>query len=244
MDYGDIVQLGRHRLMCGDATNRKDIEALLDGAKVDLVLTDPPYGIDVVNSGGFYKGHWGKRAIPFGHNPDDIVRPHPEILGDKDTSAARKHYNIIKHFTNKHIIWGAQHFGDFLPQSNGWIVWDKKPTIKNYSACEMAYTSLINHNVMYEQRLSGFIREGSRKFNPSPRVHPTQKPVELHMHILQDFTKVHDVVLDCFGGSGTTLIACELTGRACLMMELSPDYCDIIKERYKKLVAEQEEERK
>ena len=67
------------------------------------------------------------------------------------------------------------------------------------------------------------------------RLHPTQKPVELHMSILSDFSQPGDVILDCFGGSGTTLIAAELTGRTCLMMEISPDYCDIIKQRYEKL---------
>ena len=65
--------------------------------------------------------------------------------------------------------------------------------------------------------------------------HPNQKPVELHMKILEDFSKENDLILDCFGGSGTTLIACEMTGRKCLMMEISPDYCDIICERYNKL---------
>ena len=71
-----------------------------------------------------------------------------------------------------------------------------------------------------------------------PKIHPTQKPVELHAHILEDFSKENDIVLDCFGGSGTTLIACEITNRKCLMMEISPQYCEIIIERYKKLKAE------
>ncbi|MBR0035346.1 MAG: site-specific DNA-methyltransferase, partial [Synergistaceae bacterium] len=62
-----------------------------------------------------------------------------------------------------------------------------------------------------------------------------QKPVELHMQILEDFTSPDDVILDCFGGSGTTLIACEITGRTCLMMEISPEYCDIIIDRYEQL---------
>ena len=73
------------------------------------------------------------------------------------------------------------------------------------------------------------------------RLHPTQKPVELHMQILEDFTKPKDVILDCFGGSGTTLIACNETGRKCLMMEISPDYCDVIINRYAKLMNEKAE---
>ena len=71
--------------------------------------------------------------------------------------------------------------------------------------------------------------------NGRTRWHPTQKPVELHMNILQDFSEPGDIVLDCFGGSGTTLIACEQVGRRCFMMELSPEYCGIIIERYMKV---------
>ena len=85
---------------------------------------------------------------------------------------------------------------------------------------------------------------GSYKLNArekTARIHPTQKPVELHMQILEDFTKPNDVILDCFGGSGTTLIACNETGRKCLMMAISPDYCDVIINRYEKLMNEKAE---
>lgn len=102
----------------------------------------------------------------------------------------------------------------------------------------MRYGELIElgrHRLIYRQMWNGAIREGNRTLNPHNRLHPTQKPVELHAKILEDFTKPGDVVLDCFGGSGTTLIACEITGRKCLMMEISPDYCKIISRRYNEL---------
>ena len=79
---------------------------------------------------------------------------------------------------------------------------------------------------------------GSYKLNARgkrARIHPTQKPVELHAHILEDFSHEGDIILDCFGGSGTTLIACEITDRKCLMMELSPEYCDVIVNRFNTL---------
>ena len=88
--------------------------------------------------------------------------------------------------------------------------------------------------------------EGSHTLNgrkEKARIHPTQKPVELHMRILEDFTQPDDIILDCFGGSGTTLIACEMTGRKCLMMEISPEYCDVIIERYKELLPMMKAER-
>ena len=228
MKYGEIKNLGRHKLMCGDATRREDVYKLIEDLKVNLVLTDPPYGINIFNSGGHFKGKNGGAKYK--------TRIYQEYLGDKDTSAAEKNYEIL-HTHEKLIYWGGQYF-NFLPASRGWIVWDRKMNIKNYSGCEMAWTSFLGHNYIYSQRWCGFAREGSLKLNPKPKVHPTQKPVELHMQILEDFTKPDDVILDCFGGSGTTLIACEMTGRTCLMMEISPDYCEIIKNRYEKLTSE------
>ena len=120
MQYGEIVQLGRHRLMCGDATNYDDIEALLDGSHVGLVLTDPPYGINIVKSGGHYQGHWGdKRLLQFGYKDAGIAPHFDEIIGDTSSDTARNHYDIIKHLTSKLIIWGGQFF-PFLPTSKGW----------------------------------------------------------------------------------------------------------------------------
>ena len=86
--------------------------------------------------------------------------------------------------------------------------------------------------------MNGFMQEGDKELNK--RFHPTQKPVELHMQLLEDFSKPGEVIFDGFGGSGTTLIASELTGRKCLMMEVSPDYCDAIVDRYKRLMERQQ----
>lgn len=214
MQYGEIVQLGRHRLMCGDATKYEDIEALLGGDRVNLVLTDPPYGINIVRSG-------------------TNMKRYTDILNDTSTDTARKHYTFIQHMPA--IIWGGNYFTDFLPVNKCWLVWDKHHSPKNYNDGELAWTNLNRTMKIYHHHWNGFVREGSTKLNPRPRVHPTQKPVELHMQILEDFTQPDDVILDCFGGSGTTLIACQLTGRTCYMMDISPDYCDIITKRYQTL---------
>ncbi|MBQ7578613.1 MAG: site-specific DNA-methyltransferase [Synergistaceae bacterium] len=123
-----------------------------------------------------------------------------------------------------------------MPISGGWLFWDKlRPNTLDFGSGELAYNSCSNVVKKYAQKWNGAIREGSKNLNPQPLFHPTQKPVELHMKILQDFSKENDIILDCFGGSGTTLIACEMTGRTCLMMEISPQYCDIICDRYNKL---------
>ena len=231
MKYGEIVQLGRHRLMCGDATKSEDVHALVGGEKVDLVLTDPPYGISFQNKDG---GISGSRTAPNGKfSPSP---KYPMMINDDDCQCARDNYHIVNALCNNLIFWGANNFADVLPPSNGWLVWDKRIRLKNsIGHCELAWTNIIGACRMYSHLWSGCFREGNYTLNPRPRVHVCQKPVELHAHILEDFSHEGDVILDCFGGSGTTLIACEITGRKCLMMELSPDYCDVIINRYKTL---------
>ena len=221
MKHGEIISLGRHRLMCGDATRSEDVYALVEGRKVDLVLTDPPYGINIVNRKTGQVGSKGRTYAP--------------VIGDANGDMFRDCYKIIRGICNYLIIWGGQNFTDILPPSCGWLFWDKlKNTDKlSFGDGELAWTNISTRIRKYTFRHNGNVSDGDRIINE--RVHPTQKPVELHMKILEDFTQPGDVILDCFGGSGTTLIACELTGRTCLMMEISPDYCDIIKKRYETL---------
>ena len=231
MNYGEIVQLGRHRLMCGDATKYEDIEQLLGGERVNLVLTDPPYGMKCQHKDGrigstYNNGFMSKYTPP---------RAYPQLIGDTSSDTARKHYSIVRVLTNRLIIWGGQYFADFLPVSGGWLFWDKQTAATNFSAGELAWRSFGKQVKKYSHKWNGCVRAGNRRLNLSNRVHPTQKPVELHMQILEDFTEPGDVILDCFGGSGTTLIAAHLTGRTCFMMEISSEYCDIIENRYNEL---------
>ena len=230
MQYGDIVQLGRHRLMCGDATSYDDIEALLDGRKVDLVLTDPPYGVKCHSGYYRFKKAWGNmKPRCESYNPNTY---NAKMIGDTSTDTARAYWDVSQCLTDKHIIWGGQYFTDFLPPKKGWLVWGKRQSLYNHSQCELAWTSLHTNIKYYEQLWSGACRAGSHILNPRPALCLTQKPVELHARILEDFTQEGNLILDCFGGSGTTLIACEISNRTCCMMELSPDYCNVIVNRY------------
>ena len=224
MYYGQIVQLGNHRLMCGDATKGEDIEKLIGNDKIDLVLTDPPYGMKIQDIKGAIGGGLITRC-----------KQYPLLIGDNNQESARKHYELIEDLTKHKIFWGGQYFAHFLPISGAWIFWDKQNGKTNFSDGELAWKSWGKKIVKYTHKWNGVIRAGSQTLNGKRRVHPTQKPIELHMKILKDFSEPGDVVLDCFGGSGTTLIACNETGRKCLMMELSPDYCDIIMKRYDKI---------
>ncbi|MBR2207912.1 MAG: site-specific DNA-methyltransferase [Synergistaceae bacterium] len=237
MTYGEIVNLGVHRLMCGDATKREDVLKLIGDDKVDLVLTDPPYGMKIQKKDGKIGGSEGKSRWYLSKKNNSNIKAvkYPLLIGDKNQDTARLNYDIIKDICKLQIIWGGQYFAHFLPVNGGWIFWDKLTGTTNFSDGELAWRSWGQKIVKYEQKWNGVIRAGRPELNLHSRVHPTQKPVELHMKILQDFSKEGDVVLDCFGGSGTTLIACNETGRKCLMMELSPEYCDIIADRYEKI---------
>ncbi len=221
MNYGEIIELGYHRLMCGDATSRDDVFKLVGSDTVDLVLTDPPYGVRSVDPKTGQIGSGSKIYAP--------------VIGDTGTWMARDNWQIIRAIAPLIIIWGGQNFTEFLPPSCGWIFWDKcknSPDI-SFGDGELAWCNKGTKIKKYEHRWNGFCRDGSKELND--KIHPNQKPVELHARILEDFSRDGATVLDCFGGSGTTLIAAEITGRKCLMMEISPEYCEIIKERYEKL---------
>ena len=218
---GDIWQLGDHRLMCGDATSEDDVKKLMGGADVDMVFTDPPYGINIVNS----KGHIGAESLT-------KARTYRPVKADDSTDTARANYEILRGLCERMIIWGGNYFLDFLPSSDGWIVWDKRRDMpsNNFADGEMAWCSFHTPVRIFHQVWAGMIREGERE----DRVHPTQKPVRMLSEVLERFADEADNILDCFGGSGSTLMACELSGRHCYMMEYDEHYCDVIIARWEK----------
>ena len=196
--------------------------------KADLVFTDPPYGISIVNDNGkIGRGNLAKNKV------------YPKVIGDDTTEITQKAYDILKNISDKLIIWGGNYFTDFLDFSDGWLIWDKRCGMNsNYFADgEMAYCSFHTPVRIYRQLWNGMIREGEHE----ERVHPTQKPVKMLTEILQDFSNENDTVLDVFGGSGSTLIACEQTKRKCRMMELDEHYCDVIIKRWEALTGKKAE---
>lgn len=226
---GDIWQLGRHRLMCGDSTSVDNMNKLFGGNTIDLVLSDPPYGIDVVqnNSIGGDK--------PFGKaDSGHIVKSNTymKIKGDDTTDTAKEFYNsCVSMNIYNYILFGGNYFTDFLEPKACWIVWDKQNT-GNFADVELAWTSFDKGAKLYQWLWNGLCRKGDRKAEGSKRVHPTQKPVGLLADILNDFSKENDNIFDGFGGSGSTLIACEQTNRNCYMIEYEPHYVDVIIARW------------
>ena len=216
---GDIYQLGNHRLMCGDSTSEEDVAKLMNDVKADMVFTDPPYGIDVVGENGTIgKENKAKAGV------------YSKVIGDETTETAKKSYDILSRYSDKQILWGGNYFVDFLPFSDGWIIWDKRvdSPSNNFADGEMAWCNFHTRVRIYHHLWMGMIQEGERE----KRVHPTQKPVKVIGDVLKDFTSEHEKILDVFGGSGSTLIACEQLNRKCYMMELDPHYIDVIIQRW------------
>jgi len=221
---GDIWQLGKHRVMCGDSTKEDDIKKLINN-NIDLVYTDPPYGInekgDRSNRGGLTQGN----------NLKDFK--------DDTIDYAVKAIKIIENFKiPRQVWWGANYYCHFLPLSNNWFVWDKRVEEKQkdtQSDCEMAWVKSKWSSVRIFRHLWKGMMKASE--HGQRRVHPTQKPVELAKWSFDYFKDVTSV-LDLFGGSGSTLIACEKTDRICYMMELDPKYCDVIIKRWEQWTGE------
>lgn len=247
---GDIIKLGQHLLMCGDATNPENVGLLMIDKKADLLLTDPPYGIDIVKT----KSSISETNFSVGFNNKSSNRNSQGSIGGSGIVPVGTHLKIIgddKPFSpefllkygNKQIIWGGNYFANKLPNSSCWIIWDKRGEIpsNNFADCEIAWTNMKKPSRVHTHKWNGLIREGKRESELPKRVHPTQKPVGLHATLLVDYSDEYHLVLDLFGGSGTTLIACEQLNRVCRMMELSPEYCEVICRRWEKLTGKQRE---
>lgn len=221
---GDIYQLGQHRLICGDSTDIAVIDRLMDGGKAKLLLTDPPYGIKADKG---FSGAWGfngkGKPIERRHYKDEWDSERPE----KDV------FDYICLMAENAIIFGGNFFTDELPVGNHWLVWNKHNTMPTFSDAELAWTNIKRNSVkIYDVEWNGLIGKEKERF------HPTQKPVKLFADILNDYTEENDVICDFFGGSGSTLIACEQLNRKCYMCELDPHYVDVIIARWEKLTDE------
>ena len=218
---GDIYQLGQHRLICGDSTDVNVIDRLMNEEMCDCVLTDPPYGINAVGDNGEVGADFGIAQ----------KGKYSKVIADDTTETAEQAYNQLSQICDKLILWGGNYFLDFLPSSDGWLIWDKRNDsgIRNtFADGEMAWCSFHTPVRIYHQLWNGMIREGEHE----KRVHPTQKPVRMLSEVLKDFTSEGDIVVDVFGGSGSTLIACEQLNRKCYMCELDERYCDVIVQRW------------
>jgi DNA modification methylase len=220
---GDLWILGEHRLLCGDATKKEDVERLMDGQKADMVFTDPPYGMNLDTDYSSMKSKMfkGKTGGDY-HNP---------IIGDD------KQFNptlVLNYFDycKEQFWWGGDYYAEYLPKGNSWIVWDKRlddSADKMYGSCfELCWSKSKHKRDIARIKWAGIF--GTEKEFDKKRHHPTQKPIDLALWFFDKYNGNN--VVDLFLGSGSTLIACEKTNRKCYGMEIDPHYCDVIVKRW------------
>lgn len=236
---GEIWQLGKHRLMCGDSTSPEDIQQLMNGEKARFVFTDPPWNVDY---GASKNPRWKLRTIA-----NDNMST--EDFGAFLFAAFKAMKEVSEPGCMTYIVMSAQEWGNLMNALqeleyhwSSTIIWRKDSLV----------LSRKDYHTQYEPIWYGWTK-GTRLCPledrtqsdvwdiPRPKVseeHPTMKPVALVAKALENSSRAGDIVLDPFGGSGTTLIAAEQTDRACYMMELDPKYCDVIIQRWENLTGE------
>jgi DNA modification methylase len=212
---GDIYQLGRHRLMCGDSTSIDAVEKLMDGNRVDLIFTDPPYNVA-------FNGRSGKHEVI---KNDNLSEPEFENF-------ITEVCNTIQLIDPKaYYIWCNWDFYGALQGKlpyKACIVWAKNVFGMGNGYRHQHEFCLFNGKIDEVVKNESDLWQIKKDTN---YVHPTQKPVALSVRAFGNHIKLLNV-LDLFGGSGSTLIGAEQTGRTCFVMELDPKYCDVIVKRW------------
>lgn len=233
---GNIYQLGRHILMCGDSTDAESVQKLCQGGQADLLLTDPPYGVD-------YTGKT-KDALKIQNDAtsDETLR---DMLADAFSAA-----NSVMKPGAVFYIWHADSKAlvfRIACQMAGWevrqvLIWAKNTMVMGrqdyqwkHEPCLYGWKEGAGHLWASDRKQATILNFDRPTKN---KEHPTMKPVKLFDYQIQNNTKGGDTVLDLFGGSGTTIIACEQNGRCARVMELDPRYVDVIIDRWEKFTGE------
>lgn len=262
--YGDVFLLGRHRLVCGDSTNIDDVKKLMDGAQADLFLTDPPYNVDYHGSTGMTIANDSMEDSAFRafltdafSNANLVMRPGAAIYiwhADSEGFNFRAAMREVGWKLRQTLIWvkNAPVLGrqDYLwkhePALYAWkegthyftsdrtnkTVFDDRIDIKKLKKEEMR---ALLEKIFADRVLTTVLYEDKPLVND---LHPTMKPIRLMARLIANSSQPGWRVLDLFGGSGSTLMACEQLGRTCYTMELSPTYCSAIIKRYIKFTGE------
>lgn len=247
---GDIYQLGRHRLMCGDSTNFDNVSALMGDEKADMIFTDPPYNVAIGSKNAFLNS-----VQPYGRCTEDITNDKgmtDEEIGETLWLPAFENMRAVANdCCNIYVTMpqgGTHMMMMMMMMKAGWqvkheLMWEKNaPTFSmgrldyDYQHEPICYGWNKKH-IFYgkgEQNKSIWKYDKPRKCN----LHPTMKPVPLVANALLNSSKENDNILDAFGGSGTTIIACEQTKRNAFVMEYDPKYVDVIIDRWEQFTGE------
>ena len=233
---GDIYKLGNHRIMCGDSTKEDNVQALMNGTFADLLITDPPYNVD-------YHGCTSENLTIKNDSMEDAQ------FRDFLTKAFSCANSVMKPGA-VFYIWHAENEGfNFRAACKeiGWdvrqcLIWKKSSMVLGrqdyqwqHEPCLYGWKAGAGHLWTSDRKQTTILEFDKPKRND---IHPTMKPVKLFDYQICNNTKENDVVLDLFGGSGTSIMACEQNGRICYMMELDPCYVDVIIDRWEKFTGD------
>ena len=263
--YGDIYQLGSHRLMCGDSTKQQDVDKLMNGNVADLLFTDPPYNVDVSNSKGLKIQNDNMDSVAFGGFLNDAFRCASENLkkggafyiwfADSEDINFREKAAENGLLIKQCIIWVKNSF-TFGRQDYKWqhepCLYGWKDGAGHYFVDEYNHPTVIEDKLDFQKmskaEMKKLLTEIFQKnikttiiHENKPLVndlHPTMKPLKMCGSLIQNSTRKGEKVLDLFGGSGSTLIVCEQINRQCYMMEYDPQYVDVIIERWENFTGE------
>ena len=248
--FGQIYKLGRHRLMCGDSTDPECVKRLMDGEKADLVFTDPPYNVNYASKNEFLnKIDKGNRI------QDDIENDNydsdEEVCEKLWKPAFRNMRDNAKDYCSIYVTMpqGGAHMMMMEAASEGWKVKHELIWVKNNHVL-----GRTDYFYKHEPIMFGWAEThkfyGKGQFNKSvweidkpakSDLHPTMKPIRLIENAILNSSAENDCVMDLFGGSGSTLIACEQLGRKCYMMEYEPHYIDVIIKRWEEFTGRKAE---
>ncbi len=231
---GDIFLLNnKHRVMCGDTTKREDVEMLMDGKKADLLLTDPPYGVDYSNKNEFLnkfdKGHRNQN-----HIKNDSIEDYRKFFFSFLDIVPFNDYNIFYIFMSGKELHNLRlALDDAVCVCVDYLVWLKNNHVlgrKDYNSKH----EFIVYGWKGKHKFYGNFSTSILEFNKplKSELHPTMKPIELLCRLINDGSLKDFIILDSFLGSGSTLIAAEQLSRICYGMEIDPIYIDVILKRY------------
>lgn len=248
---GEIYQLGRHRVMCGDSTDKASVELLMDGVKADMVFTDPPYNLSFKGQDLSHTSKEGKRVDKYkGANTkhSEIINDQTEnfdsfiteVLTNLKQLDTKAWYFTFSDLTLDQLLVPMRKMG-FTWKSI--IIWSKNQATLSGKDYKSRYEPIVygcKDGAFYGER---YKQEDIWEFQRTLKndLHPTMKPIPLIAQAIRNSSKENESVVDLFLGSGSTLIACEQTDRTCYGMELDPKYVDVIRKRYAKFIGKEEE---
>ena len=225
---GDIYKLGNHRLMCGDSTSIDNVESLMNSNKADMVFTDPPYGVDYEGINKDSRGGLEDLLRSVFSNYLLVSKSGASIYCFHSDRCADIFHKVFREFF---------HFSSMIIWSKNSLTLSQTDYQSQHEPCLYGWMNNGTHSWYSDRKQTSIWRFDKEKVVG----HTTPKPVELVCNAIKNSSKSDDLIIDLFGGSGSTLIACEKLGRQARIMELDPKYCDVIVKRWEDFTGQKAE---